>query len=109
MIILSTMIDLQHLADKTKEFGAAASGIISTSEIQFSEDFRTYCQQNTCGKYGTNWMCPPAIESFEQAKARVLGWAEGVVFQTVHSLENSFDYDGMKKGELSHFRIFNRI
>jgi predicted metal-binding protein len=103
------MVDLNQLIVKAKELGAAAAGALKTSEIQFSEEFRTLCEQNACGKYGTNWMCPPAIDSFEDVKAKVLEFSEAVVFQSVHSLEDSFDFDGMMKAEDLHRKIFNRI
>ena len=92
------MIDLNQLAKQAKQLGAAASGIIKPSDLRISEEFRTLCEQNTCGKYGTTWMCPPNIAPFEEVKAKVLGYTEGVVFQTVHALEDSFDYEGMLKG-----------
>jgi len=103
------MIDLNQLAKQAKQLGAAASGIIKTSDLRISEEFRTLCEQNTCGKYGTTWMCPPNIAPFEEAKAKVLGYTEGVVFQTVHALEDSFDYEGMLKGAEVHWEIFCRI
>jgi hypothetical protein len=48
------MVDLNQLTDKAIELGAAAAGMIKTSDIQFSEEFRKLCEQNSCGKYGTN-------------------------------------------------------
>ena len=103
------MVDLNQLADKAKELGAAAAGAIKTSDIQFSEEFRTLCEQNSCGKYGTNWMCPPAVETFEEVKAKVLKYREGVVFQTVYNLEDSFDFEGMVKAGEIHEKIFRSI
>ncbi len=103
------MIDPNKLADKAKTLGAAATGVVKTSEIQFSEEFRRLCEQNSCGKFGTNWMCPPAIESFEGVKGRVLEFTEAVVFQTVYRLEDSFDFDGMVKAEEIHRTVFHRI
>jgi predicted metal-binding protein len=103
------MIDLDQLADKAKEFGATAAGVIKISEILFSEEFRTLCEQNSCGKYGTNWMCPPAVETFEEVKAKVLKYREGVVFQTVYNLEDSFDFEGMVKAGGVHEMIFRGI
>ena len=107
------MVDLNLLTNKAKELGATATGAIKTSDIQFSEEFRKLCEQNSCGKYGTNWMCPPAIETFEEVKAEVLKFSEGVVFQTVYILEDSFDFEGMvKAGEVhetggNNYRVTN--
>ena len=103
------MIDLSQLAEKTIEFGASKSAVIDTSKIQFSETFRDHCQQNTCGKYGTNWMCPPAIKSFEECKADVLEYSKGVLFQTIYTLEDSFDFEGMVKAQEIHEKTFRKM
>ena len=103
------MMDLNQLVEKAKELGATAAGAIKTSDIQFSKEFRKLCEQNSCGKYGTNWMCPPAIETFEEVKAEVLKFSEGVVFQTVYNLEDSFDFEGMVKAGEVHEKIFRSI
>lgn len=103
------MVDLNQLVEKAKECGAAAASPIKTSEIQFSEEFRRLCEQNSCGKYGKNWMCPPAIETFEEVKAKVLAFSQGVVFQTVSKIEDSFDFEGMVKAEEVHDKIFRNI
>ena len=103
------MIDLNHLTEKAKELGASKAAVIRTSEIQFSETFREYCKQNTCGKYGTNWMCPPAIKPFEDCKAEILQYSKGVLFQTIYTLEDSFDFDGMVKAQEIHEKTFRRM
>ena len=102
------MNNLNQLVEKAKKLGAAAA-VLNTSDIRFVEDFRKACEQNSCGKYGTNWMCPPAVGSFEELKAKVLKLSEGVVFQTVYKLENSFDFDGMTQAAKVHDRIFRNI
>jgi len=104
-----SVLDLNRLVEKAKESGAAAASAIGTSSIRFSEEFRTLCEQNSCGKYGTNWMCPPAVGTFEQVKARVLAFTEGVVFQTVCQVEDSFDFEGMAKAEQVHEQVYRKI
>jgi predicted metal-binding protein len=105
----SNVVDLNQLVDKAKELGAAAAGAVKTSDIQFSEEFRKLCEQNSCGKYGTNWMCPPAIESFEEVKAKVLQFSEGVIIQSIYKLEDSFDFEGMVKAGEIHEKTFRSI
>lgn len=104
-----SMMDLNQLVEKAKKLGAAAASAVKTSDIQFSKEFRQLCEQNSCGNYGTNWMCPPAIGTFEELKAEVLKSSEGVVFQTVHTLEDSFDFKGMMKAERVHDIVFRDI
>lgn len=102
-------MDLNQLVEKAKDSGAAAAGAVNTSDIKFSREFRTLCEQNSCGKYGTNWMCPPAVESFDQVKAKVLKFSKGVVFQTVYKLKDSFDFEGMVKAAQIHDHVFRDI
>jgi predicted metal-binding protein len=103
------MIDLNHCIEKAKELGASKSAGINTSDIQFSETFRDRCKQNTCGHYGTNWMCPPAIKSFEECNAEIMECSGGFLFQSIYTLEDSFDFDGMVKAQEIHEKTFRRI
>lgn len=103
------MIDLKHLAKKAKELGAAASAVIDTADIEFVPDFRAACEANTCGKYDKNWMCPPAVGPLEDLKAKALESSEGVVFQTVYPLEDSFDFEGMQQAETVHEKVFRSL
>jgi predicted metal-binding protein len=101
--------NLNRLIEKAKELGATRAAILNTSDIRFSEEFRRACERNACGKYGTNWMCPPAVGPFEDLKAKALGFSRGLVFQTVHQLQDSFDYDGMIQAAKKHEEVFRSI
>jgi predicted metal-binding protein len=101
--------NLSRLVEKAKELGAARAAILYTSDIRFSEEFRKACEQNLCGKYGTNWMCPPGVGPFEELKAKALGFSRGLVFQTVYQLEDSFDFGGMEQAAREHEQVFRNI
>jgi predicted metal-binding protein len=101
--------DLNQLVEKAKEMGALRAAIVDTSDIKFSEEFRRACERNTCGKYGANWMCPPGVGPFEELKARALSFSRGLVFQTVHQLEDSFDFEGAQEGAKKHEEVFRKI
>jgi Predicted metal-binding protein (DUF2284). len=38
-----------------------------------------------------------------------LGFHQGLLFQTVHQLEDSFDWEGMQEGQAKHEEIFRKI
>jgi len=103
------MIFLDDLRNKAKEFGAAASAVISISDIQFVPDFRKSCEMNSCGFYGKNWMCPPAVGSPEELQTKITKLSQGVVVQSVHQLEDSFDFEGMHKAGEHHEKLFRTI
>jgi predicted metal-binding protein len=101
--------NLDQLVEKAKESGAARAAILDTSDIQFSEEFRKACERNTCGKYGANWMCPPGVGPFEELKAKALSFSRGLVFQTIHQLEDSFDFEGAVEAAKKHEEVFRNI
>ena len=89
--------------------GATRSAILPVSDIQFSESFRNLCEMNSCGKFKTNWMCPPAVGPYEELKNQVLAFEKGLVIQTVYQLEDSFDFEGMMNAINIHDQVFRRI
>ncbi len=91
------------------EYGAVHTAIVDVKDIIFSEEVRELCEKNYCGKYNTNWMCPPAIGELEELEKRVLEYEKGLVIQTVSKLEDSFDVDGMDRARIEHFAMMNNI
>ena len=88
---------------------AAHAVIIDIEQVKFSEELRKLCEQNKCGMYGSNWMCPPGVGTVEELKAKALQYGQGLLFQTVHSLNSSFDLQGMMEGKKAHDEVFKDI
>jgi predicted metal-binding protein len=91
----SMAFDFDALIQDALALKADHAAIIEVSAIRFVEDFRKACEQNTCGKYNTNWVCPPAVGSFDELKARACQFKQGLLFQTVYQLAKTFDWKGM--------------
>lgn len=89
--------------------GAVNSAIVNTSNIRFYEELRNMCAQNVCGKYNTNWMCPPAVGSFSELTGKVMEYEKGLLFQTIYQLEDSFDFEGMMLAKSIHEQVFRKI
>lgn len=85
--------------------GVNHSAHIDTRDIPFNPDFREQCEQNVCGNYQKNWMCPPNVGDFAELKEKALQYKQGILFQTVHQLEDSFDFEGMQEGMAEQSRI----
>ena len=64
---------------------------------------------NNCGKYNTNWMCPPAIGAIEDGIAKVKQFHNGIIIQTITQLEDSFDFEGMQEASVRHDKVFRNI
>ena len=82
---------------------------VEVSAIKTSKALRAACEQNYCGNYDKNWMCPPAIGTYEELSGRLKEYNKGVLVQTIHTLQDSFDYEGMKAGKEKHERLFRNI
>lgn len=81
------------------------TGVIRTQDIVFSYAVREMCRQNRCGKYASNWGCPPGVGRLEDLRARVLEHEKGLAVAGVYPLEDAFDYEGMLRGG-EEFRAF---
>ncbi len=78
--------------------GITGWGVVSVDEIPFAQEFQDICRSNGCGNYNTSWACPPAQGDLETCKARVAQYHQGLVFNRVTELEDSFDFEGMMEG-----------
>ncbi|SHN80356.1 DUF2284 domain-containing protein [Desulfitobacterium chlororespirans] len=98
-----------NLIEEVLALGATRATIIDTDMISFSENVRKLCEQNSCGCYNRNWMCPPTVGPVAELQKRFAGYKRGLLFQTVHQLEDSFDWEGMQEGKAEHTRIFRQM
>lgn len=100
---------LNDLVKDALALDATHASIAEVAEIKFNEDFRKLCEQNSCGSYNKNWMCPPAVGPINDLMEKALGFKQGLLFQTVHPLASSLDWKGMLEGGVNHTRVFRKI
>ena len=77
--------------------GFSESGVIPTDELVFREEVRRCCEENRCGSYGTTWACPPAVGTLDECRERVGRYGKLQLFSRAYLLEDSMDFDGMKR------------
>ncbi len=100
---------LSDLVKDALALNATHAAIVEVSSIKFNEDFRKLCEQNSCGSYNKNWMCPPAVGPIPDLQKRAMKFNQGLLFQTVHSIKSSLDWKGMQEGGGNHTKIFRKI
>lgn len=100
---------LNDLVKAALSLNATKASIAEVAKIPFNKDFRKLCEENSCGSYNKNWMCPPAVGTISDLIKKVFGFKHGLLFQTVHQLEDSFDWEGMQKGQANHEKVFREI
>lgn len=89
--------------------GASAAATVPVCAITFDASLRTACKQNLCGHYGKNWMCPPHVGDINLLIERARGYTHGLVFQSIGTYEDSFDFEGMQAAGHAHNVLTRRI
>jgi predicted metal-binding protein len=80
---------LKNKVDEYKE--------IDASMIIYQAELLNNCKMNYCGKYNSNWMCPPAVSQNELVQD-YLKYQKVFVFTKITHIEDAFDIDGMNEG-----------
>ena len=81
------------------ENGAYKAEKVKTDKLNFSSTFRTLCERNSCGRYGKNYMCPPHVGEIDALIEKICSYQDALIWQTVHKLEDSYDFEGMMEGQ----------
>ena len=102
-------MDREALVREIGSSGAFKSTWIEGTKIVLSASFRASCLQNVCGAYGKCWVCPPACGAVETLMARVRSYPEGILYQTVGHLEDSYDYENMIAARRAHAALSRKI
>jgi len=66
--------------------------------LEFLDEVRDMCVQNSCGKYNKTWICPPASGTVEELTVACKSYSRGILLNSVTHLEDSFDWENMQEG-----------
>lgn len=99
----------EQLKQTIDAMGVHRAAIISQRDIVYDPVFRDICAQNSCGQYGRCHMCPPDVGPIDELIARAKAYPCGVLYQSVHAIEDSFDIEGMFDAKKSHNACTHRI
>ncbi len=89
--------------------GAQKAARIDQKDIVLSATFRDICSQNGCGQYGRCHMCPPDIGPVDELMDTIRQYNQGILYQTIHVIEDSFDIEGMFAAGYAHAACSRRI
>ena len=95
-------VDANVLNQMILDKGANNSSVIEVSGIYFDPELRKACEQNYCGNFGKNWTCPPLCGDVNELIKRAKQYSQAIVFQTIHDLEDSYDFEGMTEAGKKH-------
>lgn len=84
-------------------------GEIDKEKLIFSQEVRRFCECNSCGDYGKNWMCPPGVGEVGEWQEKILGYRHAVLFNYVGEIEDSFDFESMMEIGTEFGRMVRQI
>ena len=95
--------------DWMREVGVQRYGAGHPQDIPFDPEIRAICRQNSCRNFGRSWACPPAVGTLAECRAQCLTFHAAVVFCNSYTLEDSFDYEGMRAGHRAFQQLCDRL
>jgi predicted metal-binding protein len=106
---IGSNISFEKLNTLALEAGFDAAGALDCSTIDLHPEVRAACKTDRCGRYGTNWSCPPGCGTLEECAVRIRQYAKGLIVQTIGVLEDEFDGEGMMAAADRHTQSFLRL
>lgn len=97
---------------KAEELGFSVAAAMDPGTLKPMQTVRDMCGNNRCGIYGKNWTCPPLCGSLEDCAARMTGYRQGLLLQTIGQMQKVIDtkaYLQTEKKHLQMFRAFSRM
>ncbi len=82
-----------------KASGFDHAGYANIDDFSFLPEVRDMCSANRCGKYGTNWACPPGCGTLDEIRARVSEYDYAMILQATEKMEDDFDWDAIEKAQ----------
>ena len=78
------------------------SSLIAPEDVPINPEFRKYCEENLCGKYGANYSCPPDCGTVEELKQRILSEDNCLILQTIWDIDGYEDKSTIDNAKLKH-------
>lgn len=100
---------MKALREEALALGAFRAEVIRVSEISTDASFRSLCASNACGNYGKNYMCPPDIGGIDELMRELGTYETALIYQTVGSLEDSYDFEGMMEAGRKHNELAQKL
>ena len=89
--------------------GAKKAAVIGQDSVVLSEEFRAICEKNQCGRYGACWQCPPDCGGIDLLMEKVRSFPFMLIYQSVTTIEDSFDIEGMQAAGEAHSLLCQRV
>lgn len=98
----------KELRELAKKEGFNAVAVIPTADIVVKPEFRRFCEENRCGKYGANYSCPPDCGTVGEVYNKLLSKSSAMVLQMVYDIKGYDDKENIQKARSSfNYAVLN--
>jgi predicted metal-binding protein len=99
MAMITSTEQGERLLEQIRETeGVNQADFFDLGVLTFTDEVRGMCEQNSCGRYGRAWNCPPVCGSIEELEAACKHFENGILVNTIKQISDSFDWEGMLDG-----------
>lgn len=99
----------EQMIELAKAAGFTDAAVVDTAEIPFEPAFRVCCEENSCGKYGINYACPPDCGTTGDMRRRVQNKPYALLLQTMWEIDDPMDAVQTKAAKGQHNRMVREL
>jgi len=74
--------------------------LFNPRDIKIDKSVRAMCEQNSCGSYGKNYMCPPYVKDIDDCEKEIYSFDNAILLTKVYPKESSFDLEGLMEAAI---------
>lgn len=94
---------------KLAESEGFKAAITSPDQVPVDAKFRSFCEENLCGKYGANYSCPPDCGTFEELHSNIMAEDKILVLQTIWNIESYENKQAIQYAKDAHNAMILRL
>ncbi|MFC1495422.1 DUF2284 domain-containing protein [Thermodesulfobacteriota bacterium] len=92
-----------------KEYKFTEYKSLDPKEISIDQSVRDMCEQNSCGQYGRNYMCPPHIKSLAECEMEIHSYKNAILFTRAYPKKSSFDFEGLMAAAIDFGKTIQKL
>ena len=100
---------IEQVRQKALDLGAYRAEVVKVEDISLDAAFRAMCESNACGNYGRNYTCAPDAGDIHDLMKEIKNYNYALVYQTVGTLEDSYDFEGMMEAGDLHNKLAQKL
>lgn len=99
-------MDLKSLL---KGYNLTEYKLFDPHEIKITISVRAMCEQNSCGQYGKNYMCPPYTKDIDDCEKEIYSFDDALLFTKAYPKKSSFDMESLMEAAIDFGKTIQKM